>query len=107
MIRLPPSATHTDTRFRFASRFRSPHRPLYCPQILGRGHHMASFEPRGNSGRAVVRLSVNRKKSKTFDTLREAKAWASEMERKKSIGEAPAGSNPTVGELFEAYLAVR
>lgn len=67
---------------------------------------MASFEARGNAIRAIVRLPDGKKKSATFDTRAEAQAWANEMERKKALGLAPTGSNPTVGELFEAYLPI-
>lgn len=67
---------------------------------------MASFEIRGNSIRAIVRFPGGKKKTATFDTRAEAEAWAAAQERSKSLGTARAGSNPTVGELFEAYLPV-
>lgn len=67
---------------------------------------MASFEQRGTSTRAVVRLPGGGKKSRTFDTKREAQAWAADMERKKLIGTLPADKSPTVGELFEVYMPI-
>jgi integrase len=69
---------------------------------------MASFEPRGNSVRAIVRLPGGKKRTATFDTQREAERWADEIERKKAVGAlAPssAGSSRlTNGEMFEAFL---
>lgn len=67
---------------------------------------MASFEPRGNSIRVIVRVPGGTKKSATFDTKVEAEAWAARMEAKKALGRlSPAkGSGATAGELFEAYL---
>lgn len=65
---------------------------------------MASFEPRGNSVRAIVRLPGGGKKSSTFDTQQEAENWAASMERKKALGTVTAVSGITVAELFEAYL---
>src|SRR4030095_1912812 len=63
---------------------------------------MASFESRGSSTRAVVRLPGGGKKKATFDTLREARAWASAMEVKKQEDLHPtAGTN---AKLFEIYL---
>lgn len=67
---------------------------------------MASYEQRGSSVRAIVRMPGGGKKTATFDTRAEAEAWALEMEKKKSIFTAPAGSNPTNGELFEAYMDI-
>ncbi|MDY0747533.1 tyrosine-type recombinase/integrase [Paucibacter sp. R3-3] len=43
---------------------------------------MASYEPRGNSIRVVVRLPGGGKKTATFDTQLEAEAWAKEVSRK-------------------------
>lgn len=67
---------------------------------------MASFERRGNSIRAVVRLPGGGKRSATFDTMREAEHWAATMEAKKQIGalQGARGAGVTVGQLFEAYL---
>lgn len=67
---------------------------------------MASFETRSNSVRAIVRVHGGAKKSATFDTLAEARAWAGRMEAKKALGRlSPAkGAGATAGELFEAYL---
>lgn len=67
---------------------------------------MASFETRGNSVRAIVRVPGGTKKSQTFDTMTEAKAWAERMEVKKALGRlSPSrAAGVTVGELFEAYL---
>lgn len=66
---------------------------------------MASFESRGNSVRAIVRLPGGGKRTATFDTRREAEAWAKTMERRKELGELNRShSGVTVGELFETYL---
>lgn len=65
---------------------------------------MASFEQRGNAVRAIVSVPGIGRKSATFDTMKEARAWAETMERKKSLGEIKRGAKGiTVGELFEAY----
>lgn len=65
---------------------------------------MASFEERGNSIRAVVRIPGGGKKAATFDTLHEAQNWATEMERKKALNTLAPSAGVTVGQLFEAYL---
>lgn len=67
---------------------------------------MASFEQRGSSIRAIVRLPGGGKKSATFDTKTEAETWASRMEQKKAIGALPPGKagEATNGDLFEVYL---
>lgn len=63
---------------------------------------MASFEPRGNSTRAVIRLPGGGKKTATFSTAKEARAWARRMEAKlETQGPSVGGTN---GELFETYL---
>lgn len=67
---------------------------------------MASFEVRGNTVRAVVRLAGGKKCTATFDTRSEATAWAAQMEHKKTIGRAGPDNNRTVGDLFEAYLPI-
>lgn len=61
---------------------------------------MASFEPRGNAVRAIVRVN-GEKKTATFDTMKEARAWAQTIEAKKEKGKGKGGTN---GELFEIYL---
>lgn len=64
---------------------------------------MASFETRGTSTRAIVRVpGSTKKKSATFDTLREAKSWANLMEAKIDARENITGG--TNSELFELYL---
>lgn len=67
---------------------------------------MASYEQRGSSTRAVVRLPGGGKKTKTFDTKREAQAWAEGMEKKKLIGTLTSSKSITVGDLFEAYMPI-
>lgn len=85
MPRNPPGGTYS----------LSPQRPQRVP--------MASFETRGSSIRAIVRIpGVTRKKSATFDTLREAKKWANLMEAKLDAKDGPSGG--TNEELFETYL---
>ncbi len=61
---------------------------------------MASYETRGSSTRAIVRIK-GVKKTQTFDSMREAKHWASIMEAKKDDKKGSGGTN---GELFETYL---
>lgn len=63
---------------------------------------MASFETRGSSTRAIVRVPGGGKKTATFDTLKEARAWAQLMEAKLEAKGASIGG--TNGELFETYL---
>jgi len=67
---------------------------------------MASFEDRGNSTRAIVRVPGGGKKSATFDTRTEAEAWAARMEQKKALGrlQPSKAGGVTNGELFETYL---
>ncbi len=66
---------------------------------------MASFETRGTSTRAIVRIpGSTKKKSATFDTLREAKSWANLMEAKVASSVNPDGG--TNAMLFEHYLEV-
>lgn len=70
---------------------------------------MAGFSVRGNSVRATVRLPGGGRETRTFDTADEAKVWASEMERKKSLGviRKAKGGSVTVAQMLEAYdLAV-
>lgn len=61
---------------------------------------MASFETRGSSIRAIVRVN-GVKKTQTFDTPREARHWANLMEAKKNDTTMTGGTN---GLLFETYL---
>lgn len=66
---------------------------------------MASFEPRGKSVRAVVRLPNKKKVSATFDTQRDAERWAAEIEAKKALGAIPTSkaSGITNAQLFELF----
>lgn len=66
---------------------------------------MASFEERSGAVRAVVRLPGGKKKTATFDTLREAKHWAAQIERALT-GKTPEQINAagrSVADLLEAY----
>lgn len=65
---------------------------------------MASFEPRGNSVRAIVRLPGGGKKTRTFDTQREAQEWADEMEGLKASGGLKAHQDKRVEDLLMKYL---
>jgi integrase len=65
---------------------------------------MASFETRGNSTRAIVRLPGGGKKTKTCDTLAEAQAWAAEIEGKKQAGVDVTTMGKTVEDLLLTYL---
>lgn len=67
---------------------------------------MASFESRGASVRAIVRIA-GAKKTATFDTLAEAQAWAARMEHRKAVEQTSGarGSSVTAGEMFEAFEA--
>lgn len=65
---------------------------------------MASFEQRGNSWRAVVRLPGGGKTTATFDTKAQAQAWADEQERRKAAGDIRTGR--TVRDLFTAYYDI-
>lgn len=67
---------------------------------------MASYEPRGNSTRAIVRVPGTKKKiTATFDTEREARAWAIQLEAKLKKGDAEKLTNRETNEqLFETYL---
>ena len=47
---------------------------------------MASFEKVGNRWKAVIRLKPHPKRTKTFDTKREAKLWAIDYEEKLKAG---------------------
>jgi len=65
---------------------------------------MASFEKRGKTVRAIVRVAGGGKKTATFDTLGEARAWAREVERKKAAGRLGGADGVTVGDMLECYL---
>nr|WP_257215353.1 tyrosine-type recombinase/integrase [Pusillimonas noertemannii] len=80
--------------------------PILVPKITTGAVKMASYEQRGSSTRAVVRLPGGGKKTKTFDTKREAQAWAEGMEKKKLIGTLTSSKSITVGDLFEAYMPI-
>ena len=64
---------------------------------------MASFEKRGNAVRAVVRIPGGGKKTATFDTEKEARAWAAIMEANVAVAATRKGG--TNEELFQTYLA--
>jgi len=63
---------------------------------------MASYEKRGKTVRVVVRVPGAGKRTATFDTMVQARAWAREVERKKAAGTLGAGI--TVGDMLECYL---
>jgi len=65
---------------------------------------MASFEKRGKTIRTVVYLPGGDKRTATFDTMMEARAWARETERKKAAGASFAADGITVGHMLECYL---
>jgi len=65
---------------------------------------MASFEKRGKTVRVVVRLPGGGKRTATFDTMADARAWARESERKKAAGASFAADGVTVGDMLAAYL---
>ena len=65
---------------------------------------MASYETRGTSTRAIVRIPGGGKKSATFDTKAEARAWALLMEVQLAEKNRDTSKSGTNGELFEIYL---
>jgi len=65
---------------------------------------MASYEKRGKTVRAVIRLPGGGKKTATFDTMTQARAWAREVERKKAAGASFSAQGITVGDMLECYL---
>jgi len=65
---------------------------------------MASFETRGKTVRVVVRVAGGGKKTATFDTMTQARAWAREVERKKAAGQLGRADGVTVGDMLESYL---
>lgn len=64
---------------------------------------MASFEKRGNSIRAIVKFPDG-KRSATFDTMTEARAWATNVERQKQLGTVSNAKVRTVEDLILDYL---
>lgn len=64
---------------------------------------MASFEVRGNTVRAIVSLGNKQKLTQTFDTDRQARAWAKDMERRKALGQLSVASGLTVKDVFTVY----
>lgn len=67
---------------------------------------MASFETRGSSIRAIVRVQqTGKKKTATFDTMAEAEAWAWNTERAvKQMSQAHArAGDATVARMLTAY----
>lgn len=68
---------------------------------------MASFEHRGNSVRAIVRIPGTTKKlTATFDTEAEARGWArlTEAQHKNKSGAQILAMGRLVSDLFELYL---
>ena len=66
---------------------------------------MASFEKRGNSIRAIVKFPDG-KRSATFDTMTEARAWATNVERQKQLGTVSNAKVRTVEDLILDYLCL-
>ena len=64
---------------------------------------MASFEKRGSSVRAIVNFPDG-KRSATFDTMSEARAWATNLERQKQLGAIKNAKVRTVEDLILDYL---
>lgn len=64
---------------------------------------MASFEKRGSSVRAIVKFPDG-KRSATFDTMTEARAWATNLERQKLQGTLKNAKVRTVQDLILDYL---
>lgn len=64
---------------------------------------MASFEKRGSSVRAIVKFPDG-KRSATFDTMTEARAWATNLERQKLQGTLKNAKARTVQDLILDYL---
>jgi len=65
---------------------------------------MASYEKRGKSIRAIVRLPGGGKETATFDTRHEAEAWAKNLEKKKAEGVDLGTVGKTNRDLFLTYL---
>lgn len=66
---------------------------------------MASFEKRGSSIRAIVSFPDG-KRSGTFDTMAEARAWATNLEKQKQLGAIKNAKVRTVQDLI-AYFTER
>lgn len=68
---------------------------------------MASFEKRGKNYRAVVSVmknGVRKKVSKSFETKKKAKEWATLMESDKIQGKNLIASNMLFGDYFEFWM---
>jgi hypothetical protein len=64
---------------------------------------MASFEKRGSAIRAIVKFPDG-KRSATFDTMAEARVWATNLERQKQIGDLRRSKVRIVQDLILDYL---
>lgn len=64
---------------------------------------MASFEKRGSSIRAIVSFPDG-KRSGTFDTMAEARAWATNLEKQKQLGAIKNAKVRTVQDLILDYM---
>lgn len=64
---------------------------------------MASFEIRGGSVRAIVSLGNRQKLSQTFNTDKQARAWARDIERQRDLGKISAASKLNFGDVIRAY----
>ena len=64
---------------------------------------MASFEKRGSAIRAIVKFPDG-KRSATFDTMAQARVWASNLERQKQIGDLRRSKVRIVQDLILDYL---
>ena len=70
-----------------------------CPQSVPAGVPVATFEKRGKTWRAKVRLrGVVR--SASFATKAQAADWAAEIEHRARRGEIAMAHNRTVGDAF-------
>lgn len=67
---------------------------------------MASYEQRGKTIRAVVSLGSGKKKTASFDTMAEAKAWGARQEKNKTLGKLTSTSGLTVADVFEGYSSI-
>src|SRR5262245_994086 len=64
---------------------------------------MASVEPRGDKIKAIVSIG-NKRHSKTFHTLADAKLWARAQERARDIGDVAAlPSSDTLASVIDQY----
>jgi len=64
---------------------------------------MASFEKRGSAIRAIVKFPDG-KRSATFDTMAQARVWATNLERQKQIGDLRRSKVRIVQDLILDYL---